>query len=129
MLLLILFLLLLKRALGGGGNGGGYLVNFFSHTWPVPPCLSLSVCIDFGGWVISVNSYFLPVVCVCAFFFHTCYTAPRLLYMLRKDNNMYLKSPIPLSFFLSVCLSQSLFGLLVGLLVWVSEREREAYLT
>ena len=40
-------------------------------------------------------------VCVCTFF-HTCYTAPKVSYILCKDNKMYLTSPVPQSVSLSL---------------------------
>ena len=90
-----------------------------------------------------MNSYFLVVVvvgggggvcmclcvCTCAFF-HTCYTAPKVFFhKLYKDIKSYLTCPAPQSVYLSLPLSFFLFGWLVGLLVWVSERERESLLT
>ena len=107
----------------------------FSHTCPVLLCLSVFVFLSlvFSGWVISVNSFFSGFgggnvcvggggcLCVCVCFFHMCYTAPKVSYLLCKDNKIYLTCPVPLS----VSLSLSLSNWLVGLLVQVSEREKE----
>ena len=109
---------------------------FFSRTCQEPPCLSVFVyvCLVFSGWVIGVNSflfwwwwwwwYVYVFVCVC--FFHACYTAPQfLIYFIRT-----IKFILHVQYLsLSICLCLSMFGWLVGLLVWVIEREREALLT
>ena len=117
-----------------GGWGWGLLgVNsfslFFSHTCPVPFCLSVCLCLVFGGWAIECELGFLMWfvcvwVCVCLPFFHTSYTAPKFSYVLYEDNEIYLTCPELQSVCLSVFLySLCLVGWLAGLLVWVRERK------
>ena len=55
--------------------------------------------------VVLVMVVVVVVVCVCVCvctFFHTCYTAPKVSYILCKDNKMYLTSPVPQSVSLSL---------------------------